>query len=683
MSVDPRPARSPEQPPETLLERLSVELPKPKDWQALQRNCVVLFRAELNDRNTQEYGRLGQGQNGIDILGRRDGRGDHFVGIQCRRVQKPLRGTDISTDCENALRLEPRLKEIIFATTAPDDAKATDAAMAVEQDLRARGHDIVVTVYGWTGLQSLIAEHDAAYAAFAPWHDGRTARSAEIERALQEALSRVPGLPIAVARSIVEAFGETGEDESPGQIERILRRKAEEYQLLKSEILKLSAFDQKVAGLREQALALIDLGRFDEAELCFSQARDIDREARLKADDVVKQRRASEAETLAATARLAALRGRYQEAVRTCLEAVEVAGGAAVSAGASALLLAAAYLREEVDRHGEAESAKANISIMESRILPLADAGSVAVQIAAGYELAELYALDGYRSADGGTLLQAVRLLRNLGRRLPSDIDPALRRSIHTRLGDTHVDAGLNRKSVAQARLGVRIMEASLAADPPSSPSASGAKAYIRLGTAYANLGLLCSGTDTFERSAQAYRAALTFAEPEDTQTLAYIHWGLGIALADWGAREGRIDLLKEAEFECDLALGIYSLERDPINWATVMTNRGNAKLERGTLENSDGALRSAVKDYEHALTIRTPERFGLGFLKTSGNMGIAKGRLADRVGDLPLAEEAYRDLSAALSSGVGSPLDHWTSYYEQQRALITATIERLRALAS
>jgi cellulose synthase operon protein C len=39
--------------------RLAHEIPKPKDWQAFQRLCVLLFQAELNDPNAQEYGRVG------------------------------------------------------------------------------------------------------------------------------------------------------------------------------------------------------------------------------------------------------------------------------------------------------------------------------------------------------------------------------------------------------------------------------------------------------------------------------------------------------------------------------------------------------------------------------------------------------------------------------------------------
>ncbi|WP_133245819.1 tetratricopeptide repeat protein [Candidatus Phycosocius bacilliformis] len=148
--------------------RLSIEIPKPKDWQAFQRNCVLLFRAELNDPHAQEYGRNGQNQGGIDVLGVRDGVEDHFVGVQCRLISKPLKEAKILEDARNALKLKAGLKELVFATTAPDDAGATDAALAVTRILKAEGHNLRVVIYGWGQLQTLIAPHDVAYYAFHP-----------------------------------------------------------------------------------------------------------------------------------------------------------------------------------------------------------------------------------------------------------------------------------------------------------------------------------------------------------------------------------------------------------------------------------------------------------------------------------------------------------------------------------
>ncbi len=148
--------------------RLATEISKPKDHQAFQRNCVLLFQAELDDPHAQEYGRNGQKQRGIDVLGRRDRNPDHHVGVQCRLIVSPLKQAKILDDCRAALELEARLKEIIFATTAPDDTGATDAALAVERQLRSEGHELRVVIYGWGQLQILIARHPEAYAAFNP-----------------------------------------------------------------------------------------------------------------------------------------------------------------------------------------------------------------------------------------------------------------------------------------------------------------------------------------------------------------------------------------------------------------------------------------------------------------------------------------------------------------------------------
>src|SRR5204862_206942 len=86
--------------PPSLTDRAAHEIPRPKDWQSLQRGCVILFRAELRDPHAQEYGRNGQGQSGIDVLGRRNGDPDYFVGIQCRRIAKPMTKAKILSDCK-------------------------------------------------------------------------------------------------------------------------------------------------------------------------------------------------------------------------------------------------------------------------------------------------------------------------------------------------------------------------------------------------------------------------------------------------------------------------------------------------------------------------------------------------------------------------------------------------------
>ena len=197
-----------------LTARLSHEIPKPKDWQAFQRNCVLLFQAELNDPNAQEYGRGGQKQRGIDILGRRNADPNHFVGVQCRRVAKPLKEATILKDCREALELQANLKEIIFATTAPDDTKASDAALAVEQTLRSEGHDLAVVVYGWGALQNKIAVHDIAYAAFYPSIVATSAPQAPATTPPPDA-----ALAVQVAAQVVAQLRQTGVTLPPREVD--------------------------------------------------------------------------------------------------------------------------------------------------------------------------------------------------------------------------------------------------------------------------------------------------------------------------------------------------------------------------------------------------------------------------------------------------------------------------------
>jgi hypothetical protein len=188
--------------------RAGHQIPKPKDWQEFQRGCVVLFQAELADPNALEYGRNGQKQNGIDILGRRNGDRDHLVGVQCRLIEKPMLRSEMLDDCRAALKIKAGLKELIFATSCPRDAKATDAVVDVERQLRAEGHDLAVSLYSWTDLELKIACHPDAYDYFLPSpvvpHAAPTAsRPASIDGQLRAITARNYFIP-EITRIVIE-----------------------------------------------------------------------------------------------------------------------------------------------------------------------------------------------------------------------------------------------------------------------------------------------------------------------------------------------------------------------------------------------------------------------------------------------------------------------------------------------
>lgn len=81
-----------------------------------------VWRRLLSDPATMRYGRSGQKQHGIDLLGRRNC-SDKWVGIQCKaRRSGTLGQKDIQGDLNAALGFNPKLSEYVIATTARRDS---------------------------------------------------------------------------------------------------------------------------------------------------------------------------------------------------------------------------------------------------------------------------------------------------------------------------------------------------------------------------------------------------------------------------------------------------------------------------------------------------------------------------------------------------------------------------------
>jgi tetratricopeptide (TPR) repeat protein len=309
-----------------LTTRLAIEIPKPKDWQAFQRACVILFRAELNDPHAQEYGRPGQHQGGIDILARRNGQSEHFVGIQCRLIVLPVKETAILADARSALRLVAGLKELIFATTAKDDTKATDAAIRVTRKLKEEGHELTVVVYGWGQLQTLIAPHDVAYNVFhpsavaklGPQNLSHATNDAEIANLIAtQVVAQMRGAGLTAA----PREGSTSDSsEDPGLHARIdtyrdLAKQHGQPQIAEKSLLALlekeDLANKPWARYRIETnlgVIAIDLGREFDAAGCFERAYSI---------------RPNDPNALANLAVAQTVRGRFEEAMATASAALE------------------------------------------------------------------------------------------------------------------------------------------------------------------------------------------------------------------------------------------------------------------------------------------------------------------------------------------------------------------------
>jgi tetratricopeptide (TPR) repeat protein len=149
----------------------SVSIRPPKDWQAFERHARVLFQCVLKDPHTQNNGRSGQPQHGVDIFGRRGGVGP-YAGIQCKGKNadygRAVTKAELRREVEKSRAFEPEINEFILITTAPDDAAIQEAARLLEVEVRAQGRDLRIAVWGWETLQQEIARYPEAIEAFHP-----------------------------------------------------------------------------------------------------------------------------------------------------------------------------------------------------------------------------------------------------------------------------------------------------------------------------------------------------------------------------------------------------------------------------------------------------------------------------------------------------------------------------------
>ena len=174
----------------------ATQIPKPSDEQAFERCNEVLWRCVLKDPMAQIYGRRGQRQHGVDILGCRDGDPEQPVGIQCklRGDGRTLREVEVREEVEKALTFDVPLTEYIIATTAPDDVSLQNLALKLSADLaKSRGRRLKIRILGWQSLQREILRHHKAHKAFDPSYTPHTER---IEQRIEDLHSKFDTLTV-------------------------------------------------------------------------------------------------------------------------------------------------------------------------------------------------------------------------------------------------------------------------------------------------------------------------------------------------------------------------------------------------------------------------------------------------------------------------------------------------------
>ena len=97
------------------------KIPPLKYWDQFQKMVCELFREIWQDPHAQEFGRQGQKQDGIDIIGCRSSN-KKYEAVQAT-VESPLTKTKIRNDYESSKELEVELDCFIIASTSLRDVE--------------------------------------------------------------------------------------------------------------------------------------------------------------------------------------------------------------------------------------------------------------------------------------------------------------------------------------------------------------------------------------------------------------------------------------------------------------------------------------------------------------------------------------------------------------------------------
>ncbi|HYE28771.1 MAG TPA: hypothetical protein VEA61_11130 [Allosphingosinicella sp.] len=274
-----------------MIDPTGLQLPPPTDWPAFERQMRRLFAEVLGDPNTLMTGRMGQGQGGVDIIGRRLKGHGGYVGIQCKLKDELAATTRLGRrtlleELEKAAALDPpSLAEFILVTTASDDADLQACARELTQRNAAEGRPSV-HVFGWHHLRSLIGEHPSLLADYLPrGTDERVAEDVAAIRAEQGRMAdllrdtlasrettdpKAGGADATIGRAIDRANAKVGGPHTRDALDELLDLEREEWAAagdhVRFRLLTAIAVARWELGEQEEAARLIEAAAEIEPE---------------------------------------------------------------------------------------------------------------------------------------------------------------------------------------------------------------------------------------------------------------------------------------------------------------------------------------------------------------------------------------------------------------------------------
>ena len=134
------------------------QIPKPRNWQDLERLCIAIWKAEWKTTSLKTYGRSGQHQDGVDVFGRyMDGLEIGAIQCKCKEEEKPITEAVIKAEVEKAKKFKPEIKHYVIATTFDSDVALDSVTAELSLTNMGKG-SFSIDLFGWQDIENLLEQ---------------------------------------------------------------------------------------------------------------------------------------------------------------------------------------------------------------------------------------------------------------------------------------------------------------------------------------------------------------------------------------------------------------------------------------------------------------------------------------------------------------------------------------------
>ena len=143
-----------------------TQLKKPSNWQDFEKLCKLLWgEIWVCEDTIKRHGRQGQNQHGVDVFSYVE-KYAGYCGIQCKGkddyTNAQLTESEIDIEIKKALDFEPKLKLLVFATTANKDAKIEGWIRKKDIENRAKGL-FAIDIASWEDIVDQLERYRTTY----------------------------------------------------------------------------------------------------------------------------------------------------------------------------------------------------------------------------------------------------------------------------------------------------------------------------------------------------------------------------------------------------------------------------------------------------------------------------------------------------------------------------------------